>query len=101
MGIKEQPEEEMYVTLELDEGPVECMVVTILEVDGKDYIALMPTDDEGDPAEDEVWFYGFSENPDDPNEEPELRYIEDDEEYEAVADAFDEYLDNLTFDEMD
>ena len=50
--------------------------------------------------EGEVWFYGYSENPDDPNEEPELRYIEDDDEYEAVADKFDEYLDNVEFDEI-
>lgn len=47
-----------------------------------------------------MWFYGYSENPDDPNEEPELTYIEDDEEYEAVADAFDEYLDSVEFDEL-
>ena len=27
-------------------------------------------------------------------------YIEDDEEYEAVAEAFDEYLDSAEFDEL-
>ena len=44
--------------------------------------------------------YGYQENPADPNEEPELIYIEDDEEYEKVADAFDEYLDTVEFDEL-
>ena len=42
----------------------------------------------------------MSENPKDPNDEPELGYIEDDEEYEAVADAFDEFLDAAEFDEI-
>jgi hypothetical protein len=30
----------------------------------------------------------------------ELGYIDDDEEYEKVADAFDEFLDNSEFDEL-
>jgi hypothetical protein len=47
-----------------------------------------------------VWFYGYKEDENDPNAEPELRYIEDDDEYENVADAFDEYLDNVEFDEV-
>ena len=32
--------------------------------------------------------------------EPVLEYIEDDDEYEAVADAIDEYLDGCEFDEL-
>lgn len=93
--------EEMTVDLELDDGSsVTCAVVTILTVSGKDYIALLPLDENGDNADGEVWFYRYSENPDDPNEEPELGYIDDDDEYEAVADAFDEYLDASEFDEL-
>ena len=42
----------------------------------------------------------YSENEDDPNAEPELSYIDDDDEYENVADAFDEYLDTVEFDEI-
>ncbi|MCR5309966.1 MAG: DUF1292 domain-containing protein [Lachnospiraceae bacterium] len=98
--FEQEMDEEMTVTLELDEGTVVCSILTILEVDGKDYIALQPMDDEGNAASDEVWFYGYSENPDDPNEEPELRNIESDEEYEKVFDKFDEYLDNLEFEDM-
>ena len=92
------PEEEMTVDLELEDGSVvNCAVITILEVDGKDYIVLLPLDDNGDNEDGEVWFYHYSENEDDPNEEPVLTYIEDDDEFEAVADAFDEYLDNEAF----
>lgn len=92
--------EEMTVTLELDDGDVDCAVVTILTVDEKDYIALMPLDENGENEDGEVWFYGYKENKDDPNEEPELIYIEDDAEYEKVEEAFDEYLDNCEFDEL-
>ena len=101
MTKQEQFDEEMTVdiTLENDEV-VTCAIITILEVDGKDDIVLLPLDENGNNDDGEVWFYGYSENPDDPNEEPVLEYIEDDDEYEAVADAFDEYLDNCEFDEL-
>ena len=100
-NLNETPEEEMSVTLDLDDGTtVECTIITILEVDGKDYIALLPMVDEDDDLYGEVWLYGYKENPDDPNEEPELIHIDDDAEYEAVSDAFDEYLDTQEFDEI-
>lgn len=93
--------EEMTVDLDLEDGTsVTCAVITILTVSEQDYIVLLPLDESGENTEGEVWFYRYSENPNDPNEEPELIYIEDDEEYEAVADAFDEYLDSAEFDEL-
>lgn len=98
---EELEKEEMTVDLTLDDGRnVTCAVVTILTVAERDYIALLPLDEDGTNTEGEVWFYRYSENPEDPNEEPELGYIEDDEEYEAVADAFDELLDAAEFDEL-
>jgi uncharacterized protein YrzB (UPF0473 family) len=93
--------EEMTVELDLDDGTtVNCAIITILTVSDQDYIVLLPLDENGENADGEVWFYRYSENPDDPNEEPELGYIDDDDEYEAVADAFDEYLDSAEFDEL-
>ena len=93
--------EEMTVDLDLEDGTtVTCAVITILTVSGRDYIVLLPLNEAGDNTEGEVWFYRYSENPDNPNEEPTLDYIEDDEEYEAVAEAFDEYLDAAEFDEL-
>ena len=82
MSNKQEPSEVMSVEIELEDGTVaNCEVITILTVAGKDYIALLP--DGQDPNEEqEVWFYEYSENPDDPNEEPVLEYIESDDEYE-------------------
>lgn len=94
-------DEEMMVELELEDGSiVNCAVITILTVEEKDYIVLLPLDEDGENQDGEVWFYLYNENPDDPNEEPELGFIEDDDEYERVSDAFDEYLDNCEFDEL-
>ena len=86
---------------QLEDGTVvNCAIITILTVEAKDYIVLLPLDEDGENEDGEVWFYGYSENPDDPNEEPILAYIEDDDVYEKVADAFDEYLDSCEFDEI-
>lgn len=94
-------DEEMTVELELDDGQVvNCAVITILTVDKKDYIALLPLDENGNNDDGEVWFYQYEEDENSPDDEPILTYIDDDDEYENVADAFDEYLDNVEFDEI-
>ena len=101
MGKQDNLDEEMTVELNLDDGTtVVCAIITILEVEGQDYIVLLPLDENGENEDGEVGFYRYSENPDDPNEEPELGFIDSDDEYEAVADAFDEYLDSVEFDEI-
>ena len=94
--MMEEPEEEMTVTLTLDDGSeIECLVLTIFEAGGRDYIAVLPT--EGiDAEEGEVYLYRYTEV----DGEPDLQNIEDDEEYEIVADAFDELLDEQEYDEM-
>lgn len=97
----ENLDEDMTVELELEDGTVvTCDIVTILTVEDKDYIILLPQNEENTEDGDEVWIYRYSENPDDPNEEPVLDYIDDDDEYDKVAEAFDEYLDNCEFDAM-
>lgn len=98
--VEEMNDEEMYVEIELDEGTVKCSIVTIFEVEGKDYIALLPLDENGENNDGEVWIYGYKEDENNPDEEPELIYIEDEEEYEKASDAFDEFLDAQEFDEI-
>ena len=90
-------EEEMTVTLTLDDGrELECVVLTIFPAGDKEYIALLPRDDE-DSEEGEVYLYRYTE---DENGAPNLENIEDDDEYEIVADAFDELLDEQEYDEL-
>lgn len=97
----ESQDEEMTVTLDLEDGSsMTCAIVTILPVNKKDYIVLLPLEEDGENHDGMVWFYRYFENEADPNEEPVLEYIDDDEEYDIVSDAFDEYLDNVEFDEL-
>ena len=92
----EEPAEEMTVTLTLDDGSeLECVVLTIFEAGGRDYIALLPLEGE-DAEEGEVYLYRYTEI----DGNPDLQNIEDDEEYEIVADALDELLDEQEYDEL-
>lgn len=90
-------DEEMTVTLTLDDGTeLECVVLTIFEAADREYIALLPLD--GNEAEDgEVYLYRYTE---DANGAPDIQNIESDEEYEIVADAFDELLDTEEYEEI-
>ena len=90
-------DDEMFVTLTLDDDTeVECIVITIFEAAGKDYIALLPIEDENED-EGEVYLYRYSE---DAEGNPILENIESDDEYEVVADRFDEWLDEQEYDEI-
>ncbi len=98
-NIKNQnlDDDAMFVTLDLDDGTqVECEILTIFDVNKQDYIALLPLSD-NDEESDEVFIYRYFE---DEEGNPSLENIEDDDEYEAVADRFDELLDEAAFDEM-
>ncbi|MBE6014032.1 MAG: DUF1292 domain-containing protein [Lachnospiraceae bacterium] len=88
--------DEMFVTLTFDDGgEEECEVVTIFEAAGKDYIALIPVDKMED-EDSEIYFYRYQE---DEQGNPSLENIEDDDEYDAVVDAFDELLDEAEFED--
>lgn len=89
-------ESEATVTLTLDDGEeVECAVIAIYPAQGKDYIALLPMEGEAADA-GEVYLYRYEE---DEEGNPSLSNIEEDDEYEMAADAFDELLDSEEFDE--
>ena len=94
---KMDEQEEMTVTLTLeDDTELECIVLTIFQAGDKDYIALLPMEGQ-DAEEGEVFLYRYSETEDGT---PNLENIEDDDEYELVADAFDELLDEEEYDEI-
>ena len=94
--FQNEEEQEMTVTLTLDDDTeVECVVLTIFDAGEGEYIALLPMEGE-DSEEGEVYLYRYSEI----DGEPQLDNIEDDEEYEIAADAFDEFLDEQEYDEI-
>ncbi|MCD7736678.1 MAG: DUF1292 domain-containing protein [Lachnospiraceae bacterium] len=85
------------ITLTLDNDEVlECQILTLYETAGKNYIALLPLNEQGINEDGEVFLYRFHEE----NGVPVLKNIESDEEYEAASDGFDEWLDGLEYDEM-
>ena len=74
-----------------DDSEVECAILTIYPVDTKDYIALLPLDENGQNTAGEVYLYAFARTEDG---DPMLSNIDDDEEYAKAADAFDEIVEN-------
>jgi uncharacterized protein YrzB (UPF0473 family) len=83
--ISEDDDEPMVVTLEYDDGTeVETEVMGVFDVDGKEYIALIPDD-----GSDDVYLYGYAEIGGEDGEEFELIDIEDEEEFDKVVEAFD------------
>lgn len=92
------PEEEVVtVTLTLDNDEVvECAVLTVYTANDKEYIALLPLNEEGESEDGDVYLYRYKEV----DGEPTLSNIEDDDEYEVAADAFDEWMDEQEFEEL-
>lgn len=97
-NLEDDPDD-YRVTLDLDDGTsVECAILTILEVDGQDYIVLVPVDENDEPMEEgEVYIYRYYEDEDGT---PSLENIDTEEEFEKVSDRFDEYLDEQEFNDL-
>ena len=92
-----EEEQEMTVTLTLDDDTeVECVVLTVFNAGEHEYIALL-TMEGADSEEGEVYLYRYSETEDGT---PNLDNIEDDDEYEIVAEAFDDLRDAQEYDEL-
>ena len=87
------------MTLDLDDGgKLECIVLNVFPVNNREYIALLPMNDEGHVEEDaQIFLYRFEELGD---YEVNLETIEDDDEFELVSDYFDEMLDEQEFNEL-
>ena len=74
-----------------DDTEIECAVLTVFPVDGKEYIALLPLDENGQNQSGEVYLYTFARTE---KGDPMLSNIESDEEYAKAAVAFDTVLQN-------
>ncbi len=78
-------EEADIITLEFEDGEdVECEIMGVFDVEGKEYIALIPLDES-----DDVYIYGYNEIGED---EFELVDIDDDAEFEKVVAEFDKIV---------
>ena len=79
---EDETEDADFITLEFDDGAeIEREIMGIFEVDGKEYIALIPDDET-----DDVYIYGYAEISE---VEFELLDIDDDEEFSKVVAEFD------------
>jgi uncharacterized protein YrzB (UPF0473 family) len=97
--VTEEERDDIRVTLALDDGDIECKILKIFEVDGRDYIALIPLDKNGqENADGDYYLYRYFE---DSEGLPSTEYIDDDDEFEAVDERFDEILDEEMFDDID
>lgn len=86
------------LTLENDEE-LECAVLNIFEAEEKEYIALLPLDENGDNTDGQIYLYRFIDNGEE--EEPGLENIEEDEEFDRVSAIFNEWLDTQDFGDID
>lgn len=83
--------DEKYLTVLLEnDEELKCSVLSIFEVNEKEYIALLPVGDE------QVLLYQYVEHSD---EDFELLNIETDEEFAAVEDAFFNIFDEDLFED--
>ncbi len=78
-------EEADVITLEFDDDTeVECEIMGVFEMNGKEYIALLPDD-----GTDDVYIYGYKEVGED---EFEIVDIDSDDEFEAAVAEFDKIM---------
>ena len=83
-GLQEDGDMTVTLTLE-DDTELDCDVVAIFQVQDKDYVALLPRQE--DP---EVFLYRLNHTD---NYDVELENIEDDQEFELVVNAYDALTD--------
>ena len=92
--------ESLTVTLTLENNEeLECAVLNIFEADEKEYIALLPLDENGDNTDGQIYLYRFIDNGEE--EKPGLENIEEDEEFDRVSAIFNEWLDTQDFGDID
>ena len=81
--------ESLTVTLTLENNEeLECAVLNIFEADEKEYIALLPLDENGDNTDGQIYLYRFIDNG-------------EEEEFDRVSAIFNEWLDTQDFGDID
>ena len=82
----------MVIPVEMEDGTqIECEVLAIFPVEGKQYIALIDKDND----DSDIWLYRFVPGGD---EDFNIEDIEDDKEFELVEDAFNKMVESAEID---
>ncbi|MBR3990966.1 MAG: DUF1292 domain-containing protein [Clostridia bacterium] len=89
-------EDEILILTDEDGKELNFALLSSLEYEGSEYRALIPVDEEGNETSDE---YVILKIATDENGEQVLETIEDDEEFDRVADIFDDQLSDVFYDE--
>ena len=95
-NLENEYEDEILILTDEDGNELNFALLSSLEKDGNEYRALIPVDDEGNETSDE---YVILKVAVDENGEQVLETIEDDEEFDRVADIFDDELSDVFYDE--
>lgn len=88
-AIPRVPNPTIKLTLD-DDTVLECSVLTTFDVGEKEYIALLPLNKEG-KSTGEVYLFRYTEEGDNPI----VTNIETEEEYQAAAQAYNAFIQNL------
>ena len=96
MADEEYFESEIYTLTDEDGVESQYEEIGVADVDDKVYHALVPLDDKGEATGDE---YIILRETTDENGEIMLESIEDDEEFDRVADLFDDEFAEIDYDE--
>ncbi len=85
------------VTLTLDDDTeIVCAILNVFNVEEKEYISLLPLDENGENSSGEVYLYRYIKNA---AGDPELDNIEDDDEYTAAANTFNALMEQINIQE--
>lgn len=90
--FNEDTKETAYITLTSEDGEsIDMEIIATIEIEelGKEYVAALPVDENDEFEEGEVLLLIYSE---DANGEPMFAPIEDDEEFEMVSSAFEQFF---------
>ena len=89
-------EEEILILTDEEGNEMNFALLSSLEHEGSEYRALIPVDEEGNETSDE---YVILKIATDENGEQVLETIEDDEEFDRIADIFDDQLSDVVYDD--
>ncbi len=97
--FNDSEDETTLVTVSPEDGdPFDVEVVAAMEIEelSQEYVAVLPAEPSDDFPEDELILFRYTEDEDG---NPEFEGIDDDEELEDVAAAFEQYFNQLDEDE--